>query len=194
MTKLGWAAIDQGVCQLRRLILMRHASAGSAPAGGDDTDRPLTEAGRAEAARVARALAQAGLAPARALVSAAQRTRQTWDAMAAAFPGATAQIRDDLYNADSQRLLTLVADEAEDETEDEVGETVMILGHNPGIHIAAVQLIDRASAAPSTLARVQRGFPPATALAFVVDVAGRLEYDGLFLASDVGDLGGRTGT
>ena len=176
---------------MRRLILMRHASAGSAPAGGEDTDRPLTEAGRAEAARVARALAQAGLAPVRALVSAAQRTRQTWDAMAAAFPGATAQIRDDLYNADSQRLLTLVADETEDEGE----ETVMILAHNPGVHTAAVQLLDRASAAPSTLARVQRGFPPATAVAFLVDAGGRLEYDGLFLASDLaGDLGGRTGT
>jgi phosphohistidine phosphatase len=111
--------------------------------------------------------------------------------MADAFADATAQVRDDLYNADSQRLLTLVADEAEDEAD----ETVMILAHNPGVHTAAVQLLDRASAAPSTIARVQRGFPPATAVAFVVDAAGRLEYDGLFLASDVADdLGGRTGT
>lgn len=176
---------------MRRLILMRHASAGATPAGGDDIDRPLTEAGRAEAVRVARALARAGLSPARALVSSAERTQQTWDAMAAAFPGATVQIRDDLYSADSQRLLTLVADE----TEDEADETVMILGHNPGVHAAAAQLLDRASAAPSTLARVQRGFPPASAVAFVVDAAGRLEYDGLFLAGDMaGDPGGMTGT
>ena len=176
---------------MRRLILMRHASAGSAPAGGEDIDRPLTDAGRAEASRVAGALAKAGLSPDRAHVSAAKRTRQTWDAMAPAFPGAIAQIHDGLYNADSLALLTLVADE----TEDEADETVMILGHNPGIHIAAVHLLDRASAAPSTIARVQRSFPAATAVAFVIDAVGRLEYDGLFLASDVaGDLGGRTGT
>jgi hypothetical protein len=37
---------------------------------------------------------------------------------------------------------------------------------------------------------VQRGFPAATAVAFVVDAAGRLEYDGLYLASDMGGIAG----
>ena len=172
---------------MRRLILMRHASAASAPAGGEDIDRGLTASGRAEAARVGKALARAGLIPARALVSAAARTRQTWEVMAPAFPGATARFDDGLYHADSGRLLALVGAHAEDEEGD---ETVMILGHNPGVHAAAVQLLERAGCAPSTIARVARGFPAATAVAFVVDAAGRLEYDGLFLA---GDLGGGAG-
>jgi phosphohistidine phosphatase len=163
---------------------MRHASAGAAPAGGEDIDRGLTTAGQAEAALVGKALARAGLAPARALVSAAARTRQTWAAMAPSFPHAAARFDDGLYHADSGRLLALVKAQAEDEGD----ETVMILGHNPGVHAAAVQLLERASAAPSTIARVQRGFPAATAIAFVVDAAGRLEYDGLYLASDVGGM------
>ena len=171
---------------MRRLILMRHASAASAPAGGEDIDRGLTASGRAEAALVGKALARAGLVPAYALVSAATRTRQTWEAMAPAFPGATARFDDGLYHADSGRLLALVGAQAEKEG----AETVMILGHNPGVHAAAVQLLDRAGCAPSTIARVARGFPAATAVAFVVDAAGRLEYDGLFLA---GDLGGGAG-
>jgi phosphohistidine phosphatase len=165
---------------------MRHASAGAAPAGGEDIDRPLTPAGRAEAALVGKALAKVGLAPTRALVSDAVRTRQTWEAMASAFPAATAQYDDGLYNADSGRLLALIADETEEDSD----ETVMILGHNPGIQIAAAGLLDRAAAAPSTIARVQRGFPAATAVAFVVDAAGRLDYDGLFLASDIAGITG----
>jgi phosphohistidine phosphatase len=170
---------------------MRHASAGAAPAGGEDIDRGLTVAGRAEAARVGRALAAAGLAPARALVSAAIRTRETWEAMAPAFSGARAQFGDSLYHADSGRLLALVEAQAGQDSD----ETVMILGHNSGVHLAAVQLLERASAAPSTIARVTRAFPAATAIAFVVDAAGRLEYDGLYLASDLAKgLGGMTGT
>jgi phosphohistidine phosphatase len=170
---------------------MRHATAGAAPAGGEDIDRALTPAGHAEAALVGAALARTGLAPTRALVSAAARTRQTWAAMAKDFPGAAAHFGDGLYNADSGRLLSLIADEAEAEGD----ETVMILGHNPGVHVAAVHLLDRAGAASSTIARVHRGFPPASAIAFVVDAAGRLEYDGLFLASDLAkDTGGMTGT
>jgi phosphohistidine phosphatase len=165
--------------------------AGAAPAGGEDIDRGLTEAGRAEAARVGEALARAGLAPARAFVSSAARTRQTWQAMTPAFGGARAEFRDSLYNADSGRLLALVEAQAGREGD----ETVMILGHNPGVHTAAVRLLERASAAPSTIARVTRGFPAATAVAFVVDAAGRLEYDGLYLASDLAkDLGGMTRT
>ena len=112
---------------------------------------------------------------------AAARTQQTWEAMAPAFSHAAAELDDDLYHADSSRLLALVDAEADEGGED----TVLILGHNPGVHAAAMHLLDRAAAAPSIIARVQRGFPAATAVAFVVDAAGRLEYDGLFLASDL---------
>ena len=105
---------------------MRHATAGAAPAGGEDIDRPLTAVGRDEAALVGKALARTGLAPARAFVSDAMRTRQTWDAMAESFSGASADFGEDLYHADSRRLVALVEAQAE---EDDGDETVMILGH-----------------------------------------------------------------
>ena len=59
---------------MRRLILMRHGEAERPHAGVDDFDRSLDEAGRAESRRMGRALAEAGLAPDLALVSAARRT------------------------------------------------------------------------------------------------------------------------
>ena len=56
---------------MHRLILMRHAQAeASAPSGGDEA-RPLSVAGRAEALLMGRALAERGLRPDLALVSAA---------------------------------------------------------------------------------------------------------------------------
>ncbi len=48
---------------MHRLILMRHASAEREPAPGRDRDRPLSAAGRLDAARMGRVLANRGLRP-----------------------------------------------------------------------------------------------------------------------------------
>jgi phosphohistidine phosphatase len=59
------------------LSLLRHAKAAQPLPGQQDFDRPLTERGRNDAAWAGRILA--GFKPDLALVSAAQRTRETWD-------------------------------------------------------------------------------------------------------------------
>jgi phosphohistidine phosphatase len=70
-----------------RLILMRHADAGDADPRRwpDDRDRPLTEAGRREHARVAEALRRMGLRCDRLLTSPLVRARETADITARVF-------------------------------------------------------------------------------------------------------------
>ena len=62
---------------MHELILMRHAQAAPGAPGAEDFTRPLTAAGRAAAARAARALFAAGARVARVLLSPAHRTRET---------------------------------------------------------------------------------------------------------------------
>lgn len=169
---------------MQRLILMRHGQAQRAPVGGEDIDRRLTAAGEADARLMGRLLAQQGLAPDQVLVSAAVRTQETWAAASEPFPQARIQVRQSLYLASAGALR---------ETAEQMGapdETLMIVGHNPGLHELALLLMREASAAPATLSKLASGFPPATIVAFTVDAAGRHDYDGLFYVRDYGG-GGR---
>ena len=70
-----------------RLVLLRHAKA---ERGLDvpDAQRPLTVHGRRQSAEVGTALAAAGLVPDLVLCSSSVRTRQTWELVEAACPGA----------------------------------------------------------------------------------------------------------
>ena len=68
-----------------RLILMRHGKAERDSKSGEDFDRKLTDRGVRESAAMAANLADLGLVPDIALVSAAQRTRETWAAAQGAF-------------------------------------------------------------------------------------------------------------
>ena len=77
----------------RTLVLMRHAKAESSPSGpiGGDIGRRLTERGRDDAAAAGRWLAEIGCVPDHALVSAAERTQETWAAVAETS-GSTADV------------------------------------------------------------------------------------------------------
>lgn len=164
-----------------RLILMRHAKAERRSASGEDFARPLTDEGRRDAALVGKALAKDGLAPGVVLVSAAQRTVETWDAMQETFPKARVQRLQSLYNAPPMAIL--------DALEGLMAGTVMVIGHNPGIHELAVGLLREGGAGSAVLGKVASRFPTATAVAYVVDENGRANYDGVFYAADLGGGG-----
>lgn len=166
---------------MRQLILFRHAKAEGRSASGDDFDRQLTQKGEADARLIGQVLHEAGLDPDLALVSAAMRTRQTWEAAAAAFPGSP-EVRHEagLYNASSAWLRQSV------ESLEGHGGVVMFVGHNPGMHQLALDLLVESGAAASLIARAGSRFPPATAAVFAMDAAGRPTYDGLFYAADFG--------
>ena len=161
-----------------RLILMRHAKAERRSTSGADIERALAPQGRADAAIMAGVLAREGMAPDLALVSSARRTQETWEAMARAFPKARAEVSRELYNASALALLE--AAEAARE------RTVLVVGHNPGIHELVIHLLVDAGAGAAVIAKAASRFPTCTAAAFVIDAGGRPSYDGLFFVAEHG--------
>lgn len=158
---------------MHRLILMRHAQAEiTTPGGGGDVARSLSPAGQSEAAVMGRALAERGLKPDLALVSSATRTRETWEVMQDAFGDVEVRTETALYNAPTDLLRRFV-----EASEDQAG-CLMILAHNPGVHLLALEYLTESAASPALLDRLSGGFPTAAAALFTVDAAGRCTYEG----------------
>lgn len=113
---------------MKRLLLLRHANAEAADAGTEDIDRQLSPRGRGEALDAAERIARAGLRIDALLVSPALRTRETATIVAAELDmplGLT--IEPELYPGDPALLLRPLSRCPEQYN------TVMIVGHNPGI-------------------------------------------------------------
>jgi phosphohistidine phosphatase len=126
-----------------RLLLVRHAEAAQHASQGD-RERPLTAQGCADAARMGVYFRVSGLIPDRALVSPARRARDTLDAILRQLPQepAACEAEASLYNAGVDTLLELLA-----RTEGPV-ETLLVVGHNPGLGEFARFLVSRESALP----------------------------------------------
>jgi phosphohistidine phosphatase len=168
---------------MQRLILLRHAKAERNAPSGEDFDRSLTARGRTDAALMGRVLAQAGVRPDLALVSDAQRTRDTWEEASKALGPIETRFEAALYHASSRALRATI------EPYEESGRSLILVGHNPGLHQLVIDLLIEGAAAPSTLARASSKFPTASAAVFVMDAAGRAVFDGLFFAADHGGGG-----
>jgi phosphohistidine phosphatase len=117
------------------LILMRHGKAVGPDEAATDKARGLTERGRREAREAGEHLADARLAPDRILVSTATRTRETYAALAGK-PAGEADFVEALYMADSEQIWA--------EAVRSGGDVVMVIGHNPGLHDLAADLIAQA--------------------------------------------------
>ena len=157
---------------MKRLILLRHAKTERRAESGEDFDRALTTEGRRAAQAAGQALARAGLIPDLALVSAAVRTRQTFEAMAPSLPDARLEPVQALYDAPASAL-RLAAEQAE-------AETVMMVAHNPGVGALALELAERCTAiGVEDKAWLQQGFPTAAAAAFEF-LDGRIGCLGVF--------------
>jgi len=159
-----------------RLILIRHGKTEARATSGEDFDRQLTERGRRDVQLVAEAMIAAGLIPDRVLVSAAVRTRQTWDAMSPSFPEATLETRPELYDADARVLLAT--------GQTPLGRTVAVIAHNPGLQILALALAGQARARIYEN-RLRAGFATGAAVAFAI-TEGEVEALGLFYPADFG--------
>jgi phosphohistidine phosphatase len=168
---------------MRRLILFRHAKAEPRAPGEDDFDRPLSERGREDAALVGQALARENLAPDYALISPARRTAETWICARDAFPRIRAELNRALYNARPEDIREAI---------DQVAErcdTLIVVGHNPGLHELAVELLVDAAASAADVETVSARFPTATAAVYEIDAVGRASLDGVFLAKALGGEG-----
>ena len=143
---------------MRRLHLLRHATADSSSGGLGDRYRPLTPWGREQAEGVGRHLRAAGGVDL-VVSSSAARTMQTVSSMAL---GAPVESVDGLYNAGGSTILRLIG-----ETDDSVA-SLLVVGHAPGIPTAAWELASSDSD-PTAKAELDRGYPPATLATFEVE-------------------------
>jgi phosphohistidine phosphatase len=121
---------------MRRLLLFRHAKAERSEPGMEDRARRLVERGQQDAATVGAYLASHALVPDRVMTSPSARTRETWKFAAPAFKAApAANPVERLYNATAHDILGVIK-EAPAAT-----QSLLILGHNPGLHSVALMLI-----------------------------------------------------
>jgi|SRR4051794_20434537 phosphohistidine phosphatase len=159
---------------MERLILLRHGRAEPESDTGEDQDRRLEPRGVEDSVLMGHRLADMGFHPAKALVSTSLRTRETWEAAAPAFPFIPADFQPGLYNATAGELR---------QAAEKAGlgrETILIVGHNPGLQELVMQLLVEGDAPPSLISRAARGFPPAAAAVFLIDANGKPAFDGLF--------------
>lgn len=148
----------------RTLVVMRHAKAEQF--GPTDFERPLASRGHRDATAAGAWLAGQGLSADAALVSAALRTRETWDGVAtSAGWDLDAAFDEGLYHAGSESTLDLIRYGPSDPT------CLVVVGHNPTMASLAFALDDGDGdpAASSDLAG--SGFPTSAMAVFEVDSA-----------------------
>jgi phosphohistidine phosphatase len=117
-------------------MLLRHAKSDWSRPGLPDRDRTLNARGREAAPMMAVHISNHGLAPQRVIVSSAVRTRETWKLMAPSFARKPETIFEQrLYEASPHTILSVIK-----ETPDSI-KSLMIVGHNPGLHTLALALV-----------------------------------------------------
>jgi phosphohistidine phosphatase len=123
---------------MRHLILVRHAKTEKDAESGRDQDRRLDKRGLADAGTIGAWLRENVTTPDLALVSTAARTRQTWDILAPYLPGCKSRFEDDLYLASAADIFRIIRKAPADV------QTLLVLGHNPGLHELAWTLTGKA--------------------------------------------------
>jgi len=131
---------------MKRLILMRHAKTEPWTEGIDDHARALTPVGHDAAETMAKALKSEGWSPEKAILSTARRTRETWSHLSGVFGGCDMVLEDDLYLAGERGISDII-------TEHDGARTLIIIGHNPGLHDLAVSLLREAGSVDHQAAR-----------------------------------------
>lgn len=152
---------ESDIAAMRRLMLLRHAKTERAELGERDRDRKLTKRGRTDAQAIGAYMARHGLVPDLALVSPANRARETWTLAADYFAKPPKAVNEErIYNASADNLLALIGDTGR-------ARSLLLVGHNPGFHDLAVALI--ASGDVAARERLNENLP--TAGLVVIDLA-----------------------
>ncbi len=127
---------------MRRLALLRHAKSSWDDLTQSDHARPLNSRGERDATRLAATIEALGLRFDRVLCSTATRTRETWDHLAGALKAGRPPLPrylEELYLAEPEKLLATVRREGDGV------ETLLLIGHNDGLHEFALGLVNEAT-------------------------------------------------
>jgi phosphohistidine phosphatase len=131
---------------MRRLMLLRHAKTENEAPSGRDQDRRLDNRGRGDAAEIGSWIGRHPPFPGLVLVSHAIRAHQTWEiaweAMKKLVPEPQVELVPELYGADPAQLLQAIRDASAADP-----KTLMLIGHNPGMHELALALAGGGDAA-----------------------------------------------
>lgn len=116
----------------RTLVLMRHAKSSWANAALMDHDRPLNGRGKASARAMGAWLRQRDHLPDFAISSTSERTGQTFLELGIDVPVRFSRA---LYHAEASTMMMVLKEQTE--------QTVLMLGHNPGIGDFAERLVEQ---------------------------------------------------
>jgi phosphohistidine phosphatase len=148
---------------MRTLMLMRHAKSSWDRPELDDLDRPLAPRGRDAAPLIARYIKKSKRQPDLVLCSPAARVRETWQLMTPVLGRAVdcKTLRTIYLGAPSRLLETL-------RRASDAVETLMLIGHNPGLGRLAAGLCGTGPKKP--LERMRGKFPTAALAVIDFDV------------------------
>ena len=151
---------------MKRLILMRHAKTEPWTEGIDDFARALTPVGNEAAEIMAKALKGEGWSPEKAILSTARRTRETGSHLSRIFGACEMVLEDDLYLAGERGIADIISDH-------DGARTLIIIGHNPGLHDLAVRLLREAGSVDHQASiRVSSKLPTGGVVMFEADEDG----------------------
>jgi phosphohistidine phosphatase len=145
---------------MHQLLLLRHAKSSWDDAALPDRDRPLNGRGRRAIAAIRGVMRELGLVPDLILLSPSRRTRETlaglepWDETPLIEPMET------LYLATADQLLAVLRDVPE------TVRSVLLIGHNPGMHELGVRLAGEADSEAAH--RLVKGLPTAALVELAV--------------------------
>jgi phosphohistidine phosphatase len=123
---------------MRLVYLLRHAKSSWKSALADH-ERPLAPRGRRAAKAICEHLREQGIEPELVLCSTARRARETLERIEPALGTAAVRIEPELYGASEDALLDRLRG-----VPDAVG-SVMLIGHNPGLQLLALELAQPAA-------------------------------------------------
>ena len=126
---------------MRQLLLLRHAKSSWDDPRLPDHDRPLDSRGQRDAAAMGAAMRRLGLSPDIVLVSSARRTRETLAAIEPIDGSPLVDEHEELYLAPAEKMLAML------HSVPETARSVLLIGHNPGMHNLALALIGPAGLA-----------------------------------------------
>jgi phosphohistidine phosphatase len=148
---------------MKQLLLLRHAKSSWDDPALADFDRPLAPRGLKAAPRMGRELARRDWLPDLALVSPAQRTRETWRLVSAELPARVpVEFAEALFEATAGDILTEVRQATAS------AGCLLVLGHNPGLEDLARRLAGPRSDAGARR-KLEEKFPTGALARLVVD-------------------------
>jgi len=115
---------------MKNLFLLRHAKSSWGNAALGDFDRPLSKRGISNAIQLSEYIQKHSISFDLVLSSPSERTQSTHDLVLSSLdPIPTSNLKECIYHASALSLIQLIT-----EQDDEINN-LLIIGHNPGLHI-----------------------------------------------------------